>query len=191
MDIASIFFLSCALSADAFAVSLAKGASAKDMRLKYYFIIGLYFGGFQALMPLIGYFIGFEFSFLIEKIDHWISFILLSFIGIKMIKESRQEQKIQNSDFGFKTMCILAIATSIDALAIGVSFAFIKDINIYLAIIFIGIITFILCIFGLKIGFYLSFNEKFELKLGQKSEFIGGLILIILGFKILLEHLFF
>ena len=191
MDIASIFFLSCALSADAFAVSLAKGASAKDMRLKYYFIIGLYFGGFQALMPLIGYFIGFEFSFLIEKVDHWISFILLSFIGIKMIKESHQEQKIQNSDFGFKTMCILAIATSIDALAIGVSFAFIKDINIYLAIIFIGIITFILCIFGLKIGFYLSFNEKFELKLGQKSEFIGGLILIILGFKILLEHLFF
>lgn len=176
MDFYSLIFLSCALGMDAFAVSLCKGFSVKKLHLKHYLIVGIYFGGFQALMPTIGYFIGITFA----------SFILLSLIGLKMIKESLENENCDSNanQFGFKTMLALAIATSIDALAVGVSFAFL-NVNLLLAIFLIGIITFILCIIALKIG------NKFGIYLKNKAELLGGLVLIILGVKILIEHLFF
>ncbi|AJC85562.1 manganese efflux pump MntP [Campylobacter sp. RM16704] len=186
MDISSLVVLSFALAADAFAVSLCKGFSAKKIKLKHYLIVGLYFGSFQALMPAIGYIIGIYFNSFVEKIDHWIAFFLLGFIGIKMIKESLENENCkENSNlFDFKTMLALAIATSIDALAVGVSFAFLK-VNLIVASLLIGFITFIMCVLALKIG------NKFGTYLKSKAEFLGGAILIMLGFKILIEHLFF
>ncbi|EKK5707750.1 manganese efflux pump [Campylobacter jejuni] len=186
MDFYSLIFLSCALGMDAFAVSLCKGFSVKKLHLKHYLIVGIYFGGFQALMPTIGYFIGITFASFIASIDHWIAFILLSLIGLKMIKESLENENCDSNanQFGFKTMLALAIATSIDALAVGVSFAFL-NVNLLLAIFLIGIITFILCIIALKIG------NKFGIYLKNKAELLSGLVLIILGVKILIEHLFF
>ncbi|EGK8048389.1 manganese efflux pump [Campylobacter lari] len=184
MDILSLIVLSFALAADAFAVSLCKGFSAKKLKLKHYLIVGLYFGGFQALMPAIGYILGSSFGSFVEKIDHWIAFILLSIIGGKMIQESfKKDSCKENSNlFDFKTMIALAIATSIDALAVGVSFAFLK-VDLFIALLCIGAITFIMCILALKIG------NKFGTYLKSKAEFLGGTILILLAVKILFEHL--
>ena len=155
----------------------------KKMNWKKAIIIGLYFGGLQALMPTLGFFLGTAFQNLITSIDHWIAFILLGIIGGEMIKESfDDDSENKNDDVSFKTMIVLAIATSIDALAIGITFAFLK-VNLVLAVSLIGIITFILSVAGTKIGN--RFGDKYE----NKAELVGGIILVLLGVKILLEHL--
>ena len=183
MGTIEILLISVGLAMDAFAVSVCKGLSMKKMNWKKAIIIGLYFGIFQALMPVLGYFLGTTFEQFITNIDHWIAFVLLSAIGGNMIKESfDQESENCNDNVDVKTMVILAIATSIDALAVGITFACLR-INIVLPVISIGIITFILSVIGVKIGN--KFGDKYE----NKAEFIGGLILILLGIKILLEHL--
>lgn len=183
MGTIEILLISVGLAMDAFAVSVCKGLSMKKMNWKKAIIIGLYFGIFQALMPVLGYFLGTTFEQFITNIDHWIAFVLLSAIGGNMIKESfDQESENCNDNVDVKTMVILAIATSIDALAVGITFACLR-INIVLPAISIGIITFILSVIGVKIGN--KFGDKYE----NKAEFIGGLILILLGIKILLEHL--
>ena len=183
MEVTELLLLSVGLAMDAFAVSICKGISMKKMNWKKAIIIGLYFGGFQALMPTIGFFLGSAFQSLITNIDHWIAFILLAIIGGGMIKESFEEDsENRNDDVSFKTMILLAIATSIDALAVGITFAFLK-VNLILAVSLIGIITFIIAVLGTKIGN--RFGDKYE----RKAEIVGGVILILLGLKILLEHL--
>lgn len=182
MGVIEIILISIGLAMDAFAVSICKGLSMKKMSWKKAGIIGLYFGIFQAGMPLIGYFLGSTFANFVTNVDHWIAFILLGFIGISMIKEAlSKECDSLNDNVDFKTMVILAIATSIDALAIGVTFAFLK-VNVVLAVSSIGIITCILSVIGVKIGNV--FGDKYE----NKAQLAGGLILILLGTKILLEH---
>lgn len=183
MNLFEIFLVGIGLAMDAFAVSVCKGLSMKKMNWKSAIIIALYFGIFQAGMPIIGYFLGTAFSSFVENIDHWIAFILLSIIGGNMIKESTDDETEKRNDkVDLKTMILLAIATSIDALAIGVTFAFFKT-NIALAVTVIGLITFMLSIFGVKIGN--RFGDKFQ----NKAELAGGIILILIGLKILLEHL--
>lgn len=183
MGLIELIILSIGLGMDAFAVSVCKGISMKKMNWKKACIIGLYFGGFQALMPVLGYFLGSTFASAIESIDHWIAFILLGLIGVNMIKEAfSSESENSNDDVGFKTMIILAIATSIDALTVGITFAFL-NVNVILAVSLIGIITFVLSVIGTKVGN--KFGDKYE----NKAEFIGGIVLILLGLKILLEHL--
>ena len=177
-----LLLLAIGLSMDAFAVSICKGLSLKKMDWKKAGLAGLYFGGFQALMPLIGYLLGSRFEHLIVEVDHWIAFILLLIIGGNMIKESRGETEELDDSFTFKTMLTLAVATSIDALAVGVSFAFLK-VNILLAVCFIGVTTFFFSFAGVKIGNV--FGSKFK----SKAELFGGIILILIGVKILLEHL--
>lgn len=187
MDFVTILFIGIGLSMDACAVSLAKGMSLNENKIKKYaLILAFAFGFFQALMPAIGYFAGSHFAEYIQSIDHWIAFILLGFIGINMIREGKKEKQEDTKihSISVKDIFLLAIATSIDALAIGVSFAFLK-VNLLSAIITIGITTFILSfisvLFGKKLG---SLFEKY-------AEYLGGTILILLGFKILIEHLFF
>lgn len=184
MGTIELLLLSVGLAMDAFAVSICKGISMKKMNWKKALIIGLYFGGFQALMPVIGYFLGTAFESIITNIDHWVAFILLGIIGGNMIKESFEDESDScNDDVGFKTMVILAIATSIDALAVGITFAFLK-VNLIAAISMIGVITLALSVIGTKIG------NKFGNKYKNKAELVGGIILVLLGIKILLEHLF-
>ena len=183
MGIIELIILSIGLAMDAFAVSICKGLAMPQMKWKNAIIVGTYFGIFQAIMPLIGYLLGIKFQNAITNIDHWIAFILLVGIGINMIKEAlSKETEETNESVKFKDMIILAIATSIDALAVGVTLAFLK-VNIVLAIIMIGIITFIISMIGVKIGNV--FGDKYK----QKAELAGGIILIVLGIKILLEHL--
>ena len=183
MGIIELILLSIGLGMDAFAVSVCKGISMKKMNWKKACIIGLYFGGFQAIMPVIGYFFGSSFESIITNIDHWIAFILLAIIGAKMIQEAFQkEEEEYNEDISVKTMIVLSIATSIDALAVGITFAFLK-VNLLLAITLIGTITFILSVIGTKIGN--RFGDKYK----SKAELAGGIILIIIGLKILLEHI--
>ena len=183
MGIIELIVLSVGLAMDAFAVAVCKGLSMSKMKWKNACIVGMYFGGFQALMPLIGYLLGISFQNQIVSIDHWIAFILLAAIGINMIKEAiSKDNEKQNDSIKFKDMLILAVATSIDALAVGITFAFLK-VNIWISITLIGIITFVISILGVKIGNI--FGDKYE----KKAEFAGGLILILLGVKILLEHL--
>ena len=183
MGVVELLLLSIGLAMYAFAVSICKGISMKKMNCKKAIIIGLYFGGFQALMPTLGFFLGSAFQNLITSIDHWIAFVLLVIIGGGMIKESfDDDSENENDDVSFKTMIVLAIATSIDALAVGITFAFLK-VNLVLAVSLIGIITFILSVTGTKIGN--RFGDKYE----SKAELVGGIILILLGVKILLEHL--
>lgn len=170
------------LSMDAFAVAVSKGLSIRVIRLRYAVITGLFFGGFQALMPLVGFYLGTQFEDYLTSIDHWIMFGLLFLIGFNMILESRKEQKKMDDKLSFKNMTILSVATSIDALAVGVTFAFLEA-NIYTAIFVIGVITFLLSMAGVAIGN--AFGAKFK----SKAEFAGGLILILIGAKILLEHL--
>lgn len=185
MGIFELLLLSIGLGMDAFAVSVCKGISMKKMDWKKACIVGLYFGGFQALMPVIGYFFGTSFQSIITNIDHWVAFVLLGIIGGKMIQEAFQkdnDEEEYSSDVSVKTMLILSVATSIDALAVGITFAFL-NVNLLLAIIFIGLITFVLSVVGTKIGN--RFGDKYK----GKAEFIGGIILILIGFKILFEHL--
>ena len=158
----------------------------QKMKPKDALIVGLYFGGFQALMPLIGYLIGYRFQDAITAYDHWIAFILLAIIGGNMIKEAREddEEDACDASVAFKDMIVLAVATSIDALAVGVSFAFLK-VDIVPAVSFIGVVTFLLSIVGVKVG------TVFGCKYKSRAEFAGGLILILIGLKILIEHLFF
>ena len=184
MGLPEIFIIAVGLSMDAFAVSITLGLSARKPKLKEFLAPGIYFGFFQALMPLIGYFASIHFANKIHNSDHWVAFILLGFIGGKMIKDSfsKEEKKVNENPYILSTMLLLAIATSIDALAVGITFAFFK-INIFMAIIIIGLTTFCISTGGVIIGSI--FGEKFK----SKAEFIGGIILIILGFKILIEHL--
>lgn len=183
MGILEILLISIGLAMDAFAVSVCKGLSMKKMNWKKAIIIALYFGIFQAIMPVIGYFFGVSFQGLVTKIDHWIILGILAFIGGNMIKESFDKEKTEaNDNIDIKTMTLLAIATSIDALAVGITFAFFK-IKLLSVVTLIGVITFILCIFGVKIG------NKFGTKYERKAELVGGIILILIGLKILLEHL--
>lgn len=190
MGAVELIILAVGLSMDAFAVAICKGLSMKKVSFKEMAIVGLWFGGFQALMPLIGYFLGEAFEKYIERIDHWVAFVLLVLIGALMIKESfekeekkEEEKENPSSPLAFKTMLTMAIATSIDALAVGISFGILPDVNITVAVSSIGIITFILSAVGVKIG------NVFGAKYKSKAEFAGGLILVLLGIKILLEHL--
>lgn len=182
MGLFMLFMTAVGLSMDAFAVAICKGLSVKKVTLKHGIIVGLYFGGFQAGMPLIGYFLGSSFAKYIENFDHWIAFALLGIIGFNMIRESREEEEELNSSFGFKAMFPMAVATSIDALAVGVSFAIMK-VQIVWAVFFIGVITFTLSAIGVKLG------NRFGAKYKSKAELFGGIVLILLGTKILLEHL--
>lgn len=188
MSLLELFILAVGLSMDAFAVAVCKGLSMREVSIKKAGIVGLYFGGFQAGMPLIGYFLGLQFKDYIMSVDHWIAFILLSFLGIKMIQEalSKEEDDDEKQDekemLSFKNMSVLAIATSIDALAVGITLAFLQ-VDIVPAVSFIGITTFVLSIIGVKIG------NVFGIKYKSKAEFVGGIILIFMGVKILLEHL--
>lgn len=183
MGILELFLIAVGLSMDAFAVSVCKGLSVRKAEVKHSLCVGAYFGGFQALMPLVGYLLGTQFESFIVSIDHWIAFVLLGFIGGNMIREalSKEEEKLDDS-FSFKTMVTLAIATSIDALAMGVTFAFLR-VNILWAVLFIGVITFVLSAIGLKVG------NVFGAKYKCKAELLGGVVLILMGCKILLEHL--
>ena len=186
MGIPEIILIAIGLSMDAFAVSITLGLAVKKPKPIEYFIPGIYFGLFQAVMPLIGYFTGTLFAAKITAFDHWITFLLLGFIGGKMIKDSfsKKEADNQQPSFYFVKMLLLALATSIDALAVGVTFSFFQ-INVFIAIIIIGLTTFFVSICGVKIG------NKFGMKFKSKAEFAGGAVLIILGTKILIEHLFF
>ena len=183
MGIIEITLIGFGLAMDAFAVAICKGLTMKKMEWKKAFIIGTYFGLFQAFMPAIGYFLGIGFEDKIKNIDHWIAFILLGFIGINMIKDSLSDgNKNVDEKIDFNTMIILSIATSIDALAAGLTFS-LFEINIFLAISIIGIITFIISSAGVKVGNL--FGNKYE----AKAEITGGSVLILIGLKILLEHL--
>lgn len=184
MGFIELFILAVGLSMDAFAVSICKGLSVQRLRPRHAIIAGAYFGGFQALMPLIGWLLGRQFEELIKSIDHWIAFGLLVIIGANMIRESFGKDEEVNDSFSFKTMLPLAIATSIDALAVGVTFAFL-DVQIVTAILLIGVTTFAISAAGVKIG------NVFGAKYKSKAELAGGIILILLGIKILIEHLFF
>ena len=184
MGIVELIILAIGLAMDAFAVSICKGLAMKKTGIKDCLIVGLWFGGFQALMPLIGYFLGKSFERYITAIDHWIAFVLLAIIGIIMIKESfSKEENDADGSLSPKTMVVMAIATSIDALAIGISFGVLPDVNITAAVSLIGIITLVLCMVGVKIG------NIFGAKYKSKAELAGGIILVLLGTKILLEHL--
>lgn len=184
MSILEILILAVGLSMDAFAVSICKGLAVKRINLGNAAIVGLWFGGFQALMPAIGYFLGSHFSNAIQSIDHWVAFILLALIGINMIREAMSKDEVAGEDsasLSFKTMLMLAVATSIDALSAGITFAFL-DVNIVSAVSIIGCTTCIISMAGVKVG------SVFGTKYKSKAELTGGVILILLGLKILLEH---
>lgn len=184
MGLLELFILAVGLSMDACAVSICKGLASKKVTFKQMGLAGIWFGGFQALMPLIGYFLGSAFEKYVTAIDHWIAFVLLGAIGINMIKEAFScEENEANCDFSPKTMFVMAVATSIDALAIGITFALLPDVNIFAAVLFIGIITFVFSAAGVRLG------NIFGAKYKSKAELAGGAILIILGSKILIEHL--
>ena len=183
MSLFMLFVTALGLSMDAFAVSICKGLSMKKFSRKKAVIIGLWFGGFQALMPTIGYLLGTRFEKYVTAIDHWIAFVLLALIGANMIKEAlTKEDNEANDSVDIKTMFLLAVATSIDALAVGITYAFLQ-VRIVPAVTFIGLITFSLSVAGAKIG------NVFGLKYKSKAEITGGVILILMGTKILLEHL--
>lgn len=183
MDLLSLFILAVGLSMDAFAVSICKGLAMDRVTLKKAGIVGLWFGGFQALMPAIGYLLGSRFEQFITAIDHWIAFILLGIISASMIKEAlSKDEEHATASLDVNTMFLLAVATSIDALAVGVTFAFLQ-VNILAAVLFIGMTTLILSMIGVKVG------NIFGLRYKAKAEIAGGVILILMGIKILLEHL--
>ncbi len=183
MGIWELFVIAVGLSMDAFAVSICKGLSVRKATARHALCAGLYFGGFQALMPAVGYLLGSQFESLITSVDHWIAFILLGIIGGSMIREalSHEEEKLDDS-FAVKAMLTLAVATSIDALAVGVTFAFLR-VDIVPAVCFIGVVTFCFSALGIKIG------NVFGAKFKSKAELFGGAVLILMGVKILLEHL--
>ena len=182
MKLWELFLIALGLAMDAGAVSICKGLSVDNIKPSHQLKVGFYFGGFQALMPLIGYLLGVQFQSLIENIDHWIAFALLALIGINMIREAMGEEEKIDSSFTVGAMLPLAVATSIDALAVGVTFAFLK-VQILPAICFIGAVTFVVSVLGLMIG------NVFGCKYKTKAEVFGGIVLIFIGLKILLEHL--
>ncbi len=182
MGIIELFLIAVGLSMDAFAVSVCKGLSVQKLEKKHALTVGIYFGGFQFLMPVIGYLLGSRFEDLITSVDHWIAFVLLLIIGGNMIKESFGEVEKLDDDFGVKTMTLMAIATSIDALAVGITFAFLQ-VRIIPAAALIGVTTFCLSALGIYIG------NKFGARYKARAERVGGIILILIGVKILLEHL--
>ena len=182
MHLSELIIIAIGVSMDAFAVSICKGLSVQKVRFKHVALTGLWFGGFQALMPLIGYFLGSTFAGLVSSVDHWIAFFLLGIIGGNMIKESFGKEDVCCApDFSVKTMFAMAVATSIDALAIGISFSFL-NVNIWEAIVLIGITTALFSGCGVLIGNI--FGSRYK----SKAEFVGGLILVAMGLKILLEH---
>lgn len=185
MSAIELLLIAVGLAMDAFAVAIGKGLCCQRLRTQYYLKTGLWFGGFQALMPLVGYYLGVRFASYVTHCDHWIAFLLLAFIGGNMIKEALKKEEAPSCevvDFGFKTMLLLAIATSIDALAVGVSFAFLQ-VEIAPAVLIIGLVTFFIAASGLKIGHIFGALYK------KKAEFAGGLLLVVMGVKILAEHL--
>lgn len=183
MDLFTLLTLAVGLAMDAFAVSICKGLAMREKVLKKGIIVGLWFGGFQALMPTIGFFLGTQFKDQITSIDHWIAFVLLGLIGINMVKEALSNDEEQADDsIAVKEMFMLAVATSIDALAVGITFAFL-NVHIVSAASMIGVCTFLVSFAGVKIG------NIFGTKYKSKAELAGGIILILLGFKILFEHL--
>ena len=182
MGFIELLLIAVGLSMDAFAVSVCKGLSVKKVGVKHAALAGLYFGGFQFLMPVIGFLLGFRFEAVIENIDHWVAFVLLAFIGGNMIKESFGQAEELNDDFGVKTMLLMAIATSIDALAVGITFAFL-EVQILPAAGLIGVTTFLLSFAGIYIG------NVFGARYKSKAELAGGIILVLIGLKIVLEHL--
>lgn len=184
MEFWEILILAAGLSMDAFAVSICKGLSVKKLKPSHCAVSGLYFGGFQAGMPVIGWLLGKQFETLIKSVDHWIAFVLLCIIGANMIRESFGEPDELNSSFSPRTMLPLAVATSIDALAVGVTFAFL-NVDIISSVLTIGVTTFLFSATGVKIGNI--FGTKFK----SKAEIAGGIVLIAIGIKILVEHLFF
>lgn len=189
MGIIEMLMLAVGLSMDAFAVSICKGLCMKKATLRSQAICGAWFGGFQGLMPLIGFFLGTLFAEAIQAFDHWVAFALLGLIGINMLKEAFSKESVDScdvsgeADLSVKTMFVMAVATSIDALAVGISLAMAGNVNIWLAVTLIGVTTFILSAIGVKVGNV--FGSRYE----KKAQFCGGAILILLGFKILLEHL--
>ena len=182
MGLTELFLIAVGLSMDAFAVSICKGLSVKKLSVKHALLAGLYFGGFQFLMPVIGWLLGYRFEALITSIDHWIAFLLLGIIGLNMIRESFDSEEELNDDFGPKTMLLLAVATSIDALAVGITFAFLA-VHILPAAGLIGVTTFLISAVGIYVGY--RFGARFQ----NGAERAGGVILILIGLKILLEHL--
>ena len=184
MGLAELFVIAVGLSMDAFAVSICKGMLLKRVTIADILKVGLWFGGFQALMPFLGYLCGSAFQTYIESYDHWIAFVLLAFLGGKMLFEAfKSEEEPANASFSVGAMLPMAIATSIDALAVGVTFAILPDVNIGAAVGFIGVITFVFCMIGVKLG------NIFGCKYQKPAEIAGGAILILMGLKILLEHL--
>jgi putative Mn2+ efflux pump MntP len=182
MGFGELMLLAVGVSMDAFAVSICKGLAMKKATLKAGLTCGIWFGGFQALMPVIGFFLGMLFAEAIQAIDHWVAFVLLGIIGISMLREAfSKEEESHDADLSVKTMFVMAIATSIDALAVGISLAMAGDVNIWAAIALIGCFTCAFCTVGVKIGNI--FGSKFE----SKAQIAGGLILIFLGAKILIE----
>ena len=182
MSFWELLMIAVGLSMDAFAVSICKGLGTKRVRPRHALLAGLYFGGFQFLMPVIGYLLGVRFESLIESVDHWVAFVLLAAIGFGMIRESRQKADELNDDYGVKTMLLLAVATSIDALAVGVTFAFLQ-VALLPSAGLIGVTTFLLSAAGIYVG--AAFGARFK----SAAELAGGIILILIGLKILLEHL--
>ena len=183
MSLLELVILSIGLAMDAFAVSICKGLAMKSINMRKASVCGVWFGTFQAVMPIIGYFAGVRFASYIVEFDHWIAFILLGVIGFNMIRESRGPAEEVDSSFSVKSMLPLALATSIDALAVGITFALLDDIQILPAVGSIGIITFALSALGVKIG------NVFGAKYKSRAELAGGIVLIGMGLKILLEHL--
>ena len=185
MGIGELLLLAVGLSMDAFAVSVCKGLALRRATFKAEFTCGVWFGGFQALMPLIGYFLGTLFLDAISAIDHWIAFGLLVLIGVNMLREAMgsEEEEAADADLSVKTRFILAVATSIDALAVGISLAMAGVGSIWLAVLLIGVTTFVLSVIGVRVGNV--FGSRYE----KRAETVGGVILILLGVKILLEHL--
>ena len=182
MSILTIVLTSFGLAMDAFAVSVGGGISIKKVSWKDAFLISLFFGGFQFLMPVLGWLAGLSFRDLIEQFDYWVAFILLAFIGVKMIYESFDDEEEEGTNFrSLSVLLTLAIATSIDALAVGLGFSMI-EIPIISSALIIGVITFILCFFGVYLGD--KFGDVFE----KKAELVGGIVLVLIGFKILIEH---
>ena len=182
MSVWELFLVAVGLSMDAFAVSVCKGLSVSRATLRHSFICGAYFGLFQALMPLLGWLLGVQFQSMITSVDHWIAFVLLAVIGVNMIRESREEGEDVDCSFTPRAMLPLAVATSIDALAVGVTFAFLK-VLILPAVTFIGVTTFLLSAVGVRVG--AVFGARFR----SGAELAGGVILVLMGLKILVEHL--
>ena len=185
MTLTELVIIAIGLSMDAFAVSIGKGLSLRSVRLRHYLLAGLWFGGFQALMPLVGYACGVNFAEAVASIDHWIAFVLLAIIGGKMVRDALSgEEESSDADFSLRTMFLLAVATSIDALAVGVSFAFLH-VDLLLSVSAIGLTTFLFSAVGVQIGHL--FGNRWR----SHAELLGGVVLISMGLKILVEHLFF